>query len=73
VYSVVIQPNAALHALLGSSCRLSAMLMYHSCSHMLQIPELSSKLPLPIDVLLDVSWIARKAHESIKGIKVRTG
>lgn len=35
-----------------------------------QVPEESSPAPMPIDVMLNANYIARKAHESIKGIKV---
>ncbi len=31
----------------------------------------STPLPLPIDDMLGVNWLARRAHESIQGIKVR--
>lgn len=35
-----------------------------------KIPEQSSPLPMPIDVAFASSWMVRKAHESIRGIKV---
>lgn len=35
-----------------------------------KVAELSSPLPMPIDVVMGASWVARKAHESIKGIKI---
>jgi len=37
---------------------------------MVQVPSESSPDPMPIDVMLNANYIARKAHASIKGIQV---
>jgi hypothetical protein len=45
-----------------------------ACTHAcLQIDELSSPNPIPIDRLINAHFIARKAHESIKGLKIKVG
>ncbi|GAX77842.1 hypothetical protein CEUSTIGMA_g5284.t1 [Chlamydomonas eustigma] len=36
-----------------------------------KVSESSTPNPLPIDSLIKASWMARKAHESISGIKIR--
>lgn len=36
----------------------------------MQVPEHSTPNPLPIDTLINANFLARKAHESISGIKV---
>jgi|AntDeeMinimDraft_4_1070355.scaffolds.fasta_scaffold42779_1 hypothetical protein len=42
----------------------------HKTSALLQVQSESSQAPMPIDVMMNANYIARKAHESIKGIKV---
>ncbi|KAG2500209.1 hypothetical protein HYH03_001787 [Edaphochlamys debaryana] len=36
-----------------------------------KIPELSARAPMPVDVVLNASRLARSAHESIKGVLLR--
>lgn len=42
----------------------------HLNGYWAKVPELSAPSPMPIDVMLGASWMTRKAHESIRGIKV---